>query len=178
MSTLKCNKCRNSWEATERPECPRCREQFWSSLPSMITDKHDPGKLPSADTAFRSTLPSDFLQQSDACYQHVAYSGTALYHTFKKEICYVASVPVHLSAGSAVPSGSAMPTRPMDSYLIAKATSQDAHIFADDDSRIQKMIADGTLQWLPTCSFPECENLSVPGFQVCALHSSPPLAEA
>jgi hypothetical protein len=143
----------------------------------MIIPKHDPRNLPSASTAFRSTLPSDFPAEASEYYNHIAYSGTALYHVTRKEYSYVVGVPVYLNAGSAVPSGSLMPTRPMDSYVVAKAFGDEAHVFADDNSRIESMLSGGTYQRLPTCSSANCDNLCIPGSNYCSKHISPPLAE-
>jgi hypothetical protein len=169
--------CHGIWEGKRLPKCPICQAEYWSSLPTTITPKHDPRQLPSAYPGFRSTLPSDFPDQSHTYFYSIALSGTALQSPYYDDFCYVAKVPSQLNAGSAVPAGSAMPTHPMDSYVVAKAFAKEAHVYADDDSRIQGMLSSGTYQWLPTCSQKDCENLCVPDTQFCAKHSSPPLAE-
>ena len=177
MGELTCKKCEAKWDGKRVPTCPNCQASYWNSLPTMIVDKHDPRQLPSASSAFRSTLPSDFPQRANDYYLYFAHSGTALYHQDKNDYCYVAGVPTHLNAGSAVPPGSAMPTRPMDSFVVPKAFGSGAHVYSDDVTRIQGMISDGPYQWLPTCSSENCENLCVPGTQFCAKHTSPPLAD-
>ena len=176
MSTLTCKTCGTTWEGSAIPKCPNCLAQSWASSPKMVRPKHDPGLLPSASPSFRSVVPDDFLQRPIDYFQHIAISGTALYSQKHGGYCYVVGMAPHLTAGSAIPPQSAMPTRPMDAFLIAKPFGIDAHIFAEDDAKIQVEISQGGYVWPPTCSEKGCNNLCYPGEQFCAKHLASPQA--
>lgn len=177
MSELRCRTCGTIWNGERHPVCPNCLAQRWGSTQGMIRAKHDPTKLPSAFPGFRSTLPYDLLERPDDYYRNIANSGTALYSTKHEKYCYVCGVPPSLNAGSAIPSGHVMPTRPLKAYLIADFSGPKAHIFPEDEARIQVHISGGELQLLPSCAMQDCGNLIVPGSKFCAKHSTPPQAE-
>jgi hypothetical protein len=91
--------------------------------------------------------------------------------------CYVCGVAPHLNAGSAIPPGSAMPTYPLNAFLIADPFGSDPHIYAEDDARTQSYIANGDYEFLPECSVDGCNNRQVPGELFCGKHMNPPIAK-
>lgn len=179
MRTLRCTVCGHVWDCNiARPACPYCVAKQWALAPEMVTPKHDPRKLPSASTQFRSTVSYDMLDQPDAYFQYIAESGTAFYsHTPRhRDFSYACGVPPHLQGGSAIPVGQSMPTHSMDSYTVVQAFGPSAHIFAQDEAKIRADLEAGELVFLPNCSVDGCELRSVPGSGFCVLHHDPPLA--
>ncbi len=177
MSDLKCNKCGTIWDGASKAMCPYCLAQQWSSSPNMIKPKHDPAQLPSAYAGFRSTLPHDFRERSDEYYSAIAFGGTALYSNRHRGYCYVFGVTPDLNAGSAIPSGSAMPTQALDAYLVADPFGSNNHIFAEDNKIISVGVINGTLYPLSLCEAEGCDNLHGPDSKFCAKHADPPQAK-
>jgi hypothetical protein len=143
----------------------------------MISEKHDPTRLPSAHSGFRSVVPNELFEQPITYYQAIAYEGTALYSNKHKGYCYVFGVPPYMAAGSAIPSGSAMPTHALDAYLVADPFGSAPHIYAENVSKIQSYIADGKYELLPACSVEGCNNRQIPGTHYCVIHTKPQEAE-
>lgn len=178
MSDLKCKKCKTVWDGANKPMCPKCLAASWTKLPNMVTSKHDSDALPSAFSKFRSVVPTtDISQRPGEYFGYIAEHGTALYSTRHQDYCMVAHVPTGLHAGSAVPSGSAMPTSALNSYVIACAFGPRPHIYADDESRMQKQLRISGYQSLPICSQSGCDNICVPGDSFCGKHTFPAMAE-
>ena len=123
-------------------------KQHWNRC-QMVNPKHDPDNLPSAYRYFRSVAPQDYKSRSADYHDHILKHATALYSTKHSGYCLFAQLPSGFHYGSAIPSGSAMPTRSMDGLLIAKAFSSRAHIFAEDSPVIQQGINDGTYLVIP-----------------------------
>lgn len=176
MSLLTCNKCGATWEGTGTPTCPNCLAQHWSSVTGMIRPKHDPANLPSASTSFRSVLPGEFAERADEYYRPAAYGGTALFSPRHDKFCYVVGVPSYLTAGSAIPPGSAMPTKPLNAFLVADPFGDNAHIYAEGQAEIEWKINAGKYTLLETCEHEGCSNLQLPGERFCAKHIAPPRA--
>lgn len=172
MSILKCNKCGEIWYGTRHRDCPRCLAQGWIQSPTVIRPKHDPRYLPSAYPGFRSTLPGDFPERASEYLEAIAYNGTALYSTKHRSYLYVCGVPQHLNAGSAIPSGSAMPTTAMNAYIVAKPFD-DPHIYAEHEAQILSDISFDNYSQLPLCSLEDCNNLQMPNSKFCKEHSIP-----
>lgn len=123
-------------------------EKHWNRC-QMVKPKHDPDNLPSASPGFRSVTPHDYKSRSADYHDLFLNYATALYSTRHSAPCLFVQLPSGYDHGSAIPSGSAMPTRPMDGLLIAKAFSSRAHIFAEDSPVIQQGINDGTYSAIP-----------------------------
>lgn len=178
MSKLRCFTCGTTWDSGElRPMCPNCLAKFWGSSPRMISPKHDPSYLPSASNTYRSVVPNELLEQHEEYFQAIASSGTALWSNKHKGYCYVNGVPPYMTAGSAVPRGSAMPTHALNAFLIADPFGNDRHIYAEDDIKILSYITDGEYEFLPICSVAGCNNRQMPGTILCVKHTNPPKAE-
>lgn len=107
----------------------------------LIRDKHDPQNLPSAYSGFRSVVSPDAAQRPHDYYNYAVASGTAVYSVHHRSTGLFFRTPPWLQCGSAIPSGSAMPTQAMDGYYVAQAFTQNAHIFAEKESRILAGIA-------------------------------------
>jgi hypothetical protein len=176
MSILTCTKCGATWEGSGTPTCPNCLAQHWSSLTGMIRPKHDSTNLPSASNQFRSVLPAEFANRADEYYRYAAYSGTALYSDKHNKPCYVVGAPAYLPAGSAIPPGSAMPTYPLNAFLVADPYEHNAHIYAEGQAEISAKISQGEYTYLGTCEKENCDNLRLPGEKFCAKHTTPPRA--
>jgi hypothetical protein len=178
MSKLRCSICGTTWDAgAYRPACPNCTVQHWVSSPDMIKAKHDPTYLPSEPTTFRSVVPDELLKQPRLYYESIANNGTVLYSSKHRKYTYVAGIPEYMSPGSAIPRGSAMPTHPMDAFLVADALGSNPHIFAEDTTKIRSFLTNGEYQFLPQCSIAGCNNCAIPGTPFCAAHMNPPKAE-
>ena len=177
MRTLRCTVCGHVWDCNiARPTCPNCLVNYWASVPRMITPEHDSRCLPSASSKFRSVLPGDYPDRQTEYNTYFAHSGTALYSHRHSDVCYVCGSAPSLNAGSAIPVGSAMPVYAFDAFLVAQYYWSKAHVYAEDNSKIQVQLQSGTLTFLPICSVDGCELRSVPGSGFCVLHHDPPLA--
>ena len=128
--------------------CADDLEKRWNRC-QMVKPKHDPDNLPSAFSSFRSVVPQDYKSRSADYHDHALNYATALYSTKHSGYCLFAQLPSGYDHGSAIPSGSAMPTRPMDGILIADPFSSGVHIFAEDSSVIKQGINDGTYSAIP-----------------------------
>jgi len=177
MTNLICRKCGTTWDGQRHNKCPNCEKNYWMSYTGLLKEKHDPRLLPSAHNKFRSVVHPDFIHNREPILDHLANNGTAYFTiTHRSKPCKVATMHSGINAGSAIPSGSALPTHSLNSVIIVN-TESDPHIFAEDENNILKKIQYGIMLPFEPCGVPECNNLRLPNSDFCAKHMSPPLAD-
>lgn len=176
MGNLQCKECNYMWDGEQIPTCPSCQASMWNSVTGMLRPKHDPQYLPSAYNRFRSVMASEFREQSQEYYRHISYSGTALWSNIHGKPFYVAGVPSHLHAGSAVYSGNTTPSHALDAYIIADPFGSAAHIYAEKEQKIQDGLVNHKYERLSKCATLNCNNCCVYGYNYCAKHLPKPLA--
>jgi hypothetical protein len=176
MSILFCTTCGISWYGEQRPACPRCLARSWQESNGLVQPHHDPTQLGTPLQRFRSVVPYEFSASAGIYLDHIAFSGSAYYCLYHREYFDFALVPPGMASGSAVYRGATAPTTALNGFLMAKAYQPEAHVYAEDLSRVEQRVTEGKYLPLETCAARGCRNLRVPPTDTCAEHSLPPLA--